>query len=166
DKHTSKQPKGTKRPSRPTKSTKKKPVSSKKATPKPSPEPSPEKIPAHSTGGEETNGSLTDHSFYNSASDEEPTKKQCQAKKTPPKDKSPAHEEHQDKPSSASPPLGLCQPRKETITANAVIAPFALPRNLLLDSPMLGESKISLKKEGLKRPSVFRTARKKIIFLK
>ncbi|KAJ9052065.1 hypothetical protein DSO57_1037894 [Entomophthora muscae] len=66
--------------------------------------PSPEKSPAHSTGGEETDGSLTDHSFYNLASDEEPTKKQCQAKKIPTKDKSPEHEEHQDKPPSSSPP--------------------------------------------------------------
>ncbi|KAJ9069548.1 hypothetical protein DSO57_1017522 [Entomophthora muscae] len=72
-------PKGTKQPSKPTKATKKKPVSSKKATLKPSPKPSPEpslkKSPTHSTGGEETDGSGTDHSFYNSASDKEPTKK-------------------------------------------------------------------------------------------
>ncbi|KAJ9081776.1 hypothetical protein DSO57_1011127 [Entomophthora muscae] len=106
DKNTSKQPKETKRSSKPTKATKKKPVSSIKATlkpsPKPSPEPSPEKSPAHSTGGEETDDSFTDHSFYNLASDKEPIKKQCQAKKTPPKDKSPAHEEHHNKPPSAS----------------------------------------------------------------
>ncbi|KAJ9065707.1 hypothetical protein DSO57_1016794 [Entomophthora muscae] len=93
DKNTSKQPKGTKRPSKPTKATKKKPVLSKKATPKPSLKPCPEKSPAHSTGGEETDGSLTEHSFYNLASDKEPTKKQRQDKKTPPKDKSPAHED-------------------------------------------------------------------------
>ncbi|KAJ9083167.1 hypothetical protein DSO57_1037412 [Entomophthora muscae] len=62
-----------------------------KPSPKPSPEPSPEKSPAHSTGGEETDGSLTEHSFYNLASDKEPTKKKRQGKKTPPKDKSPAH---------------------------------------------------------------------------
>ncbi|KAJ9078261.1 hypothetical protein DSO57_1008390 [Entomophthora muscae] len=71
---------------------------------KPSPEPSPEKSPAHFTGGEKSDGSLTDHSFYNLASDEEPTKKKNQGKKTPPKDKSPVQEEHQDKPPSASPP--------------------------------------------------------------
>ncbi|KAJ9080573.1 hypothetical protein DSO57_1023496 [Entomophthora muscae] len=59
--------------------------------------------PAPSTEGEETDGSLTDHSFYNLDSDEEPTKRRCQAKKTPSKDKSPAHEEHQYKPPSASP---------------------------------------------------------------
>ncbi|KAJ9055286.1 hypothetical protein DSO57_1005392 [Entomophthora muscae] len=50
------------------------------------------------------NNSLTDNSFYNSASDEEPTKNLRQAKKSPPKDKSPTHEEHQDKPPPASPP--------------------------------------------------------------
>ncbi|KAJ9066498.1 hypothetical protein DSO57_1008983 [Entomophthora muscae] len=42
DKNTSKQPKGTKRPSKPIKATKRKPILSKKATPKPSPEPSPD----------------------------------------------------------------------------------------------------------------------------
>ncbi|KAJ9049614.1 hypothetical protein DSO57_1022503 [Entomophthora muscae] len=62
------------------------------------PEPSPEQSPDHSTGGEESDGSLNDHSFYNSASDEEPTKKKRSTPKPPPKDKSPTHEEHQDKP--------------------------------------------------------------------
>ncbi|KAJ9054372.1 hypothetical protein DSO57_1015377 [Entomophthora muscae] len=108
DKNSSKQPKGTKQPAKPTKSINKKPVSSKKATPKPSPkpfpEPSPEKSPAHSTGGEETDVSVTDHSFYKLASDKEPIKKRRQAKKTPPKNKSHAHEEHHNKPPSASPP--------------------------------------------------------------
>ncbi|KAJ9079261.1 hypothetical protein DSO57_1037274, partial [Entomophthora muscae] len=97
DKNTFKQPKGTKLSSKPTKPTKKKPVSSKKATPKPSskpsPEPSPEKSLVHSTGGEEFDGSLTEHSFYNSASDKEPTKKKRSAQKSSPKDKSPAHED-------------------------------------------------------------------------
>ncbi|KAJ9051105.1 hypothetical protein DSO57_1007790 [Entomophthora muscae] len=87
------------------------PVSSKKVTPKPSPktspkpspEPSPEKSPVYSAGGEESDGSLTDHNFYNLASDKEPTKKRQQGKKTSPKDKSPAHEEHHNKPPSASP---------------------------------------------------------------
>ncbi|KAJ9087933.1 hypothetical protein DSO57_1028120 [Entomophthora muscae] len=92
------QPKGTKCPSKTTKSTKKKPVSSKKATPKPSPKPSPEKSPTHSTEGEKSDGSLTYHSFYNLASDEEPIKKKRSAQKSPPKDKSPAHEEHHNKP--------------------------------------------------------------------
>ncbi|KAJ9081797.1 hypothetical protein DSO57_1010909 [Entomophthora muscae] len=48
-----------------------------------------------------------DHSFYNLALDKKPTKKRCQAKKTPPKDKCPVHEEHQDRPPSASPTIKL-----------------------------------------------------------
>ncbi|KAJ9066655.1 hypothetical protein DSO57_1007460 [Entomophthora muscae] len=72
-----------------------------KPSPKPSPKPSFEQSPAHSTGGEKSDSFLTDHSFYNLASDEDPTKKQCQAQKTPPKDKSPTHEErHNKSPSS------------------------------------------------------------------
>ncbi|KAJ9088574.1 hypothetical protein DSO57_1021603 [Entomophthora muscae] len=63
------QQKDTKRPSKAPKTPKKMPSSSKKATPKPSPEPSPKKSLTHSTGGEETDGSLTYHSFYKFASD-------------------------------------------------------------------------------------------------
>ncbi|KAJ9068860.1 hypothetical protein DSO57_1024401 [Entomophthora muscae] len=77
---------------------------SPKPLPKPFPEPSPKKSPTHSTRRKKTDGSLTDHSFYNSASDEEPTKKRRQAKKSSPRDKSPTHKEHQGKPPSASPP--------------------------------------------------------------
>ncbi|KAJ9048627.1 hypothetical protein DSO57_1033089 [Entomophthora muscae] len=39
-----------------------------------------------------------------SASDEEPTKKRFQAQKTPPKDKSPTHKEHYNKPPSSPKP--------------------------------------------------------------
>ncbi|KAJ9080269.1 hypothetical protein DSO57_1026794 [Entomophthora muscae] len=75
-----------------TKATKQKASSSKKDAskpspkplPKPSPETSPDKSPDHSTGGEKAYGFLTDHSFYHSASDEEPTNKRCQAHKTHP----------------------------------------------------------------------------------
>ncbi|KAJ9087034.1 hypothetical protein DSO57_1037230, partial [Entomophthora muscae] len=97
--------KGTKRPSKPTKATKQKELSSKKAaskpSPKPAPKPSPEQSPDHSTGGEKSNGSLTDHSFYNLASNEDPTKNWYQVQKTPPKDKPPTHEENHNKPPSS-----------------------------------------------------------------
>ncbi|KAJ9078024.1 hypothetical protein DSO57_1011070 [Entomophthora muscae] len=38
--------------------------------PKPSPKPSSEQSPAHSTGGEKSDGTLKDHSFYQLASEE------------------------------------------------------------------------------------------------
>ncbi|KAJ9079016.1 hypothetical protein DSO57_1000651 [Entomophthora muscae] len=102
DKNNSKQQKGTKCSSQPTKSTKQKAATTKKAVPKPSSKPSPEQSPGHSTGREKSDGQLTDHSFYNSASDKEPTKKKGSTQKSHHKDKSPTHEEHQGKPPSST----------------------------------------------------------------
>ncbi|KAJ9076604.1 hypothetical protein DSO57_1024474 [Entomophthora muscae] len=55
EKNASKQPKGTKCPTKAPKTPKQKPESSKKASPKPIPE----QILAYSTGGEESDASLT-----------------------------------------------------------------------------------------------------------
>ncbi|KAJ9085869.1 hypothetical protein DSO57_1009709 [Entomophthora muscae] len=154
DKNTSKQPKGTKNPSKPTKPTKKKPVSSKKATQKPSPEPSPEKSPAHSTGGEESNGSLTDHSFYNLASDKDLTKKTHSAQKSPPKDKSPAHEEHHNKPPSASPPPpdSPLQAHLGMIQSPALITSLASAMLLLAPGTLCWPTTSATLTENLKLP--------------
>ncbi|KAJ9058796.1 hypothetical protein DSO57_1008606 [Entomophthora muscae] len=46
--------------------------------------------------------------------------------------------------------LGLCWPKKGTITANAVIVLSSLPLNLLSDSPNVEESKISKKRKPQK----------------
>ncbi|KAJ9066980.1 hypothetical protein DSO57_1004079 [Entomophthora muscae] len=56
-----------------------------------------ERIQDHFTGGEKSDGSLTNHSFYNSLSDEEFIKKNCPTQMSP-KDKSPRHKEHHNKP--------------------------------------------------------------------
>ncbi|KAJ9086104.1 hypothetical protein DSO57_1007508 [Entomophthora muscae] len=53
--------------------------------------------PVYFTGGEESDGSITGHSSYASASDKKPSKKKRSTQKSP-KEKSPTHEEHQENP--------------------------------------------------------------------